>query len=224
MIYEAFPLDVSPERAEIVSDLMRRVAATDTIFSDVTCEARCIHNGVNLEAMCETCARRMQIIAAALTAPTSRAWEVWCSNGAEMTPSGMILLTDISPGLDAKGHYVFFDERLGDKTEVLQDVIAWIFADHEGWDGLARLTIEVPAPFVALARHATRRLGFGGAFKHRVSERLTLQVEGVKRGAVKWRGTPQDVLVLGLLAPERTHSVPTSRDDTSTQEAQPVSV
>lgn len=215
MRYEVFPFDASPERLFVVSDLMRRIAATPSVFSEQPCDAECIRQAT-LETMCDVCSRRMKRVAALLVAPDSRAWEVW-RLGADAEPAGIVMLTDIAPGHDAIAHYIFFDERLGDKTTLLNRLIEWCFEDHpeEGWGALARITIEIPTPFAALARHASKRLGFGGIFPYalRTSEK-PIRVEGVRRQAALWDGKLTDVLVLARLrsAPAQTRaaSVPTT--------------
>ena len=218
MIYDVFPLDASPARAEIISALMRKIAATDNVFADYTgtCEAECIALALPLDAMCTTCLARMSIIAQTLTASDSRVWEVWRTNDADPEAVGVISFTDIQAGIDAKAHYIFFDQRLKDKTPIMQEIIAWAFADHEDWHALERLTIEIPKPFGALARHASRKLGFGGDFYYKIRDvthegRRTpelLRVEGVKRGAVRWRGAPCDLLVLGLMREDAARKEP----------------
>lgn len=198
--YEVFPFDASPERAAIVSDFMRRVAATESVFSEALCATGCV-SVAHLHEMCPACLSRMHRVAAMLAAPDSRAWEVWNLEG-DATPVGLVLLTQVVPGHDAIAHYVFFDERLGDKSATLNGLIAWCFEDHpdEGWAALARLTIEIPTPFAALARHAAKRLGFGGDFPYvlHAGER-PIRVEGVRRKAALWKGALHDVLVLARL-------------------------
>ena len=215
-IYEAFPLDASPERAEILSDLMRRIATTDSIFSDERCNNECFTK--RLPEMCPGCLSRMRRVASVLTASDSRAWEVWSLAGAETHLVGVIFLTEVVPGLDAKAHYIFFDERLGDKTSVMQAVM------REAYEtlGLQRLTIEIPAPFVALAKHASKRLGFGGPFTTRLGE-TRLRVEGIKPNAALYRGSAVAVLVLGRLAEDETHKTeaPPQGSEASTPASQP---
>jgi RimJ/RimL family protein N-acetyltransferase len=196
MTYEVLPLMLAPERAEIISTLLRRVASHDTIFARTDCEARCIPNELTLPEMCEACRARMRTIAGVLSDARTRAWEVWNAD-AELV--GVMYLSEILPGVDAKGHYVFWDRAgLKSKTAALREVISWAFEDHEGWPGLSRITIEIPAPFAALVRHASKALGFGGPFKHALRERDVVRVEGVKRRAVEWRGELVDLLILGL--------------------------
>ena len=226
--YDVFPLDFSPERAEIISDLMRKIAATDNVFADYTgtCEVECVALALPLEHMCAACRRRMGIIAQTLTAPTSRTWEIWRSDAEAPTLVGVVSLTDIEAAIDAKAHYIFFDGRLADKTPIIQDLIAWTFEDHEGWLGLARLTIEIPKPFCSLARHASRKLGFGGDFRYKVLEGRAkrepefIRVEGVKRAAVKWKGAQHDLLVLGLTRADvqRMQQAPARSDAAATEE------
>ena len=218
LVYDVFPIDLSPARGEIISGLMRRIAATENVFADYTgtCETGCIPKGATLEEMCPTCVARMGIIAATLTSPTSRVWEVWATRDASVEPAGVISFTDIVAGVDAKAHYIFFDQRLSDKTPIMKDIIEWAFEDHEGWSALARLTIEIPKPFAALARHASRKLGFGGDFRYKMRdiqkgdhvEPEFLRVEGVKRAAVTWKGKQHDLLILGLTREDAAHKGP----------------
>mgnify|MGYP001596594029 CR=1 FL=1 len=177
---------------------MRRIATTDSIFSDERCDNECFTKG--LPEMCPACLARMRRVASVLTAPDSRAWEVWSLKGEETSLAGIIFLTEVVVGLDAKAHYIFFDERLGDKTKVMQSVMREAYETLE----LKRLTIEIPAPFVALAKHASKRLGFGGPFTTRLGE-TRLRVEGVKPHAAMYRGSAVAVLVLGRLAEDPSH-------------------
>ncbi len=199
MTYEVLPLILTPERAEIVSTLLRRVASHDTIFARADCDARCLPNDLTLPELCEACRARMRTIAAILGDARTRAWEVW---DAEANLVGVVYISEILPGIDAKGHYVFWDSaNLKSKTPALREIIRWIFEDHEevGWRALARLTIEIPAPFVFLARHASKALGFGGAYRYTIPGKSEFsRVEGVKRRAVEWRGELVDLLILGL--------------------------
>ena len=225
LVYDVFPLDASPARAEIISALMRKIAATDNVFADYTgtCEAECVALALPLDVMCGACLARMGIIASTLTASDSRVWEVWRTNGGDPEPVGVISFTDIQTGVDAKAHYIFFDQRLKDKTPIMEEIIRWAFADHEDWRALERLTIEIPKPFGALARHASRKLGFGGDFYYKLRDVThegkrtpeLLRVEGVKRGAVRWRGAPCDLLVLGLMREDAARKEPSQ---TQTQE------
>jgi len=190
MRYELLPFDPIPARHEIVSKILREVSAKETLFSDfgAPCAEACVVSK-DVAEMCDTCRMRMTTVAAALSAPNTRAYEVW-----DETPEvvGVIYFSDILPGIDAKGHYVFFDGGLSSKTEVIEEAIQDVAAEM----ALERITIEIPAPFVVLARHASRKLGFGGPFKAALG-RKSIRVEGVKTGAVRWRGVLVDLLILG---------------------------
>ena len=188
MTYELIPFTRVPERSEIISKIIRSIASHETLFSDygAPCGEECVKT-LSWPEMCETCKARMSTISLALTAPNTRAWEVW---NEESEVVGIIYFSDILPGLDAKGHYVFWDEaHLRKKTPVIQEAISLMFED------VGRLTIEIPASFAVLARHAQKKLGFGGPFRAKGG----LQVEGVKRSAVRWRGEDVDLLILGRL-------------------------
>ena len=207
MLYEVLPLKLTPERAEIVSGILRNIFTHETVFSDYQkgcgeCEEKL------LEEMCAKCQAQMAIIARTLGDSSSRVWEVWKVGGSVV---GVIFFTNIVPGNDATGHYIFFDEKLSNKTEILKEIMAWAFENHtsSGWIALRRLTIEIPDHASALVRHAHKRLGFGGRFRHVLSSRMrngkrqetSVRVEGVKEKAVLWRGELRDLLILGLQNP-----------------------
>jgi len=207
MLYEVLPLKLTPERAGIISFILRKIFSHETVFSDY--QRGCGECGeLILEKMCGRCQAQMALVARTLSDTSSRAWEVW-EVGGEVV--GIIFFSDIVAGSDATGHYIFFDEQLTNKTDVLKEVMAWAFEDHfeEGWQALRRITIEIPDHASALVHHAHRKLGFGGDFRYVLRTRMfkgeeqktTVRVEGVKKGAVMWRGKLRDLLILGLRNP-----------------------
>ena len=200
MMYELLPFVRAPERADIISRILRGISQHETLFSGFTpmCEDACVKTR-GLPEMCETCKTRMATVATVLSASNTATWEVW-----DETPEvvGIIYFSDVVPGLDAKGHYVFFDGKLNSKTEIIEEAIGLMFDTF----GLERITVEIPAPFAALARHAQKRLGFSGPYRYKGG----LNVEGVKRGGMKWRGRIEDVLILGRLRSASTPASPTS--------------
>jgi hypothetical protein len=144
-------------------------------------------------------------IAATLTTIDSISWEVWRhKEGMPVDLVGILTLQDIVPEDDATAHYIFFDRDLSGKTTLLKHMIDWVFSDHEdvGWKALRRLTVEIPAHAHALATHAQKKLGFGGKFEYKIGGRM-LKLEGVKQSARMWKGKPQELLIMGLLANER---------------------
>lgn len=206
-LYEAVPMDapLDGSRAAIVSEIMRRVCAVETVFGEgqEACEARCFVDK-DVREMCEACRARMALVANALLRPDTLVWEVWRHEGALPDLVGIIRFSSVRRGEDAVAHYVFFDGDLRGKTGVMRSVIEWAFTDHEeqGWAALRRLTVEIPDFAFALARHASRKLGFGGPFRFKLPEGgPALQVEGVRPKGVRWRGERRDVLVLGLENP-----------------------
>lgn len=192
MTYELLPLVLSPARREIISRIMRKIASVETAFTGFggECEEECISRESSLEEMCAPCRTKMAMVATTLGKSDARAFEVW--NEDEI--AGVIYFTGITPR-DATGHYVFFDGRLKDKTDVLEEAINVMFAELE----LSRLTVEIPSAFPALARHAQKRLKFGGPFRHETETGDFFKVEGVKRKAVSWRGRVTDLMVMGRL-------------------------
>jgi len=207
MLYEVLPLKLAPERAEIISTILRAIFTHETVFSDY--QRGCGECGERLlEEMCERCQSQMALIARTLGDSSSKAWEVWQVGGEVV---GIVFFSDIILGGDAKGHYIFFDKQLSDKTSVLKEVMAWAFADHpsENWKALRRITIEIPDHAGALVHHAHKKLGFGGPFRHVLRTRMfkgeeqktSVRVEGIKENAVLWRGELRDLLILGLQNP-----------------------
>ena len=199
-MYEVLPLNDSPQRAHIIENLIRKVCQFDTVFSDFaeTCQDKCFETKPMSE-LCPLCYTRMAVVSVGLS--TGLTWEVWkMLDVPELV--GIIRLSDIKPGADANGHYIFFDHDLRGKTEVIKEVLTWAFTEHETWKPLRRVTILIPDFAFALVRHAVKKLGFGGEFRYKLQGK-SVPVEGVKRKAILWRGVPRDVLQLGLLNPEQ---------------------
>lgn len=198
-MYELLPLVDSPARAAILEEMVRKVCAFDTAFSDFqdACEEQCFRTK-SVTTLCPECAYRFAVVAASLA--TGLNWEVWKTSAEGTQLVGIIRLSNIRPGVDALGHYVFFDHDLRGKTGVIKEFIDWCFSPHEGWSPLRRMSIEVPDFAFSLVRHATKKLGFGGEFKYTLQGK-TVPVEGVRREAILWRGVWRDLLYLGLQNP-----------------------
>lgn len=102
---------------------------------------------------------RREAAARMLMAQTNAVFEVW-EFGKEVVqgqqPAGIIALTDIIPGVDAKAHFLFFDARLRDKTALLKNMMAWAFNAFQ----LHRLSAEIPDYAFALVKYAREQLGF----------------------------------------------------------------
>lgn len=201
--FEAVPFDPSPYRANIISDIVRKTASIETLFTDYQPACKPLCEDVT---QCERCADRLRAVAWSLSSPTARVWEVW-KHGEESEVVGILYLTKIIPGCDALAHYAFFDLDLQGKTKLIQEMIDWCFTEHEDWYALRRLTIEVPNFAFALARHATLKLGFGGSYHYEhkrqrangARQTVKVPVEGVRRSAIRWKGADADLLVLGRL-------------------------
>ncbi len=192
-MYDLLPLVLTPERADIVSSLMRKVATTPTVFpDDRDCSDRCIENDKLLGEMCEACCTRMSHVAYILGRSTTIAWEVWRED--ELV--GIIYFTDVTEQ-EAVGHYIFFDRDLVTKTLVIKEAISEIFKISR------RITLLIPKPFSTLAHHAHKKLGFGGRYtwtlRNLRKREKQIKIEGVKRKAARWRNRDVDVLILGLI-------------------------
>jgi RimJ/RimL family protein N-acetyltransferase len=95
---------------------------------------------------------REQILFAIVTDPKHLAWEVW--RGSDIV--GIILLTDISPLVDARLHFAFFDHSLTSKTRLLRRFLAYCFGELR----FQRITVQVPDFVEPLISFYRRKLGF----------------------------------------------------------------
>lgn len=195
--FEAYPFTPTPQRSHITSRIIREVSCFETLFTDY--ERACVPLCADVYP-CPRCRSRLETVAWRLSHPSARVWEVW-KKGPDADVIGILYLTDVIPGGDAKAHYVFWDTGLKDKTELIENMIQWCFEDHENWNALRRLTVEVPDYAFALARHAANKLGFNGDFKYFIPGRgrQHIPVEGIKRNVLPWRGEMHDMLILGRL-------------------------
>ena len=193
--YEAQPFTPTPERYEIVSRIIREVAQFETLFTDY--ERACVPLCADTYS-CPRCRNRLATVGQKLANPNARVWEVW-RQGDQPEIVGIAYLTDIIPGGDAKAHYVFWDKELMSKTRLLEEMIQWCFRDHPDWIALRRLTVEAPTFGYAFIRHAHRKLGFGGDFKYKLPGKKpsTINVEGVRKGAIRWNNNDVDMVMLG---------------------------
>jgi len=206
--YEAFPVNFSTMFQKVALGnlhanqiiqkwhrLLSTIIRHESFFSDYTkaCDEGC--------GGCSRCLVTKQAVTANLIDNKSLHWEVWSKDPETqeiLDFVGILRLSNISPGCDATAHYFFFDGRLQDKTPLLRAWARWAFKDHEQWMALKRVTIEIPSHAFALARHAYRKLQFGGPFEYR-SKGSKIPVEGVRRSAVLKDGIWQDALIMGRL-------------------------
>ena len=157
-------------------------------------------------------------VLSAVTSIVFEVWEVSADRDRGAQPNGIIILTDILPGCDAKCHFIFFDGKLRDKTPLLRNVIRWAFTTLK----VHRLSAEVPDYAFALAKYAREQLGFryeaeGRTLRQR-DERtrtegrprwvdMTLTGWQASWGSrryqvVWWKGAWHDLLLLSLTAEE----------------------
>ena len=173
MGYEAIPMTLTPERADITSYMLQQLINFDSLFNDYTpgCEDRC--------GLCQRCMQRKLIISHNLISPRAAVWEVWRDDNF----CGILWLSDVVPGHDARGEFTFWDRRLQGKRQLLEN---WIQDVVFGTLNLHRLTVEIPDYMHALGRYLERYLGF--------------EMEGRKKEAMKREGRWRDVLIFGRLS------------------------
>ena len=184
--YQALPLVIALHREPILDKILSNMIRFENMFTDY-------------QKNDET---RKRSVVANFMKPDSLTWEVWKLDAASLPVDlvGILHLSEIRLGQDAIAHYVFFDEKLSGKTNLINTVIDWAFEDHpeSGWEALNRITVMVPDMAFALARHARRYLGFGGPFTYKIG-RKSVQLEGIKRNAIRWHGQKRDLLFMGRL-------------------------
>jgi hypothetical protein len=99
-----------------------------------------------------TVEERRILIASVLSDPLNRVWLVW--NGGTLT--GTLILTHISPQVDAQCHFVFFDRVLLGRKALLWNLMGRVFQELN----LQRLTVEVPEFLTPLYKFARKKLMF----------------------------------------------------------------
>ena len=95
---------------------------------------------------------RAEVAWSILSHPQHLAWEVW--RGEALV--GILLLTDISPKVDARLHFLFFDRNLVGKVRLLRRFLRYCFDEL----GFQRITIWVPEYVGPLISFARRKLKF----------------------------------------------------------------
>lgn len=144
---------------------------------------------------------REKILFGLVSNPLNLAWEVW----REDQLVGVILLTDISPLVDARLHFAFFDHKLVSKTTLLNRFLAYCFHDLR----FQRISVQVPEFFGTLLSYYQKKLKFRfegetnlenhqmvGALDRvlamlsRIDVLPTAELESVLRG-LSGRGTPR---------------------------------
>lgn len=193
-VYLAIPYD--PERGgpEKTASVVRQLASNPRWFSAAGDE----------EA-------RLQAAFWVLHHPDHLVWEVW--RGEDLV--GILLLTRITPNVDALMHFAFFDGHLVGKVGMLRRFLQYCFEDLH----FQRLTMEVPDDVPTMVSFARRKLAFryeGEALDHplvadirrllgqRLPRPLTwISSRGSRKERAHWRdGTLIDLVCLRLTAPE----------------------
>jgi hypothetical protein len=98
---------------------------------------------------------------------------------------GIIYITDTRPGIDADGHFLFWDRRTSGRHRVIMRAFEWLMDELN----IHKINIDIPVyAFAALQR--ARKLG--------------LRIEGLRRKAIMHDGRWRDVVEFGVLRDEIT--------------------
>lgn len=141
--------------------------------------------------------------AALLTNPEHLVYGTY--NGPALT--GVMILTRVSPKMDALFHFMFLDRDLASKRKVLKNFVGFCLTEL----GFNRLSMEVPDRGLRLERFARKALGFRleGEIRNRNPElpkalsNEWVARQGSRRESAYFDGqTWHDVILLRLLASE----------------------
>jgi RimJ/RimL family protein N-acetyltransferase len=97
--------------------------------------------------------------------PFNRHWEVW--RGGQLV--GIVMLSRIQWGADALLHFVFLDDDLTGKRELLLGFIEHCFLDL----GFQRLSLEIPVYAHAILQFSRKKLGFRFEGEDQISQAMT---------------------------------------------------
>ena len=138
----------------------------------------------NLFPLPGTAEERRVIIASWLTKPEHLFWEVW--RGSDVM--GILGLSRVIVGLDAVGHFAFFDRQLVGRRTLVVKMMRWAFEQLQ----LRRLSVEIPDHLDPLIRFCRAKLGFryeGELQAGRHPKVLALEherINGPARWVAKW--------------------------------------
>lgn len=145
------------------------------------------------------------MVIARLARADSRSWEVY----REGELIGLLHADDITPGVDARCHFIFFDHALVDKREMCRATMAWLFHTYD----LHVLRVEVPTYASKLAGFARKALSFKYEAESRPftwpssAQPLTLEADEArlvsrKHHAIFHAGRWHDLLLLSITREE----------------------
>lgn len=122
--------------------------------------------------------------ATAFAAMLQNPFSFWLEIVGEEGPVGLFYVDGLDQVVDANIHLLFYDRKLGDKSELIKEMIELVF---RRFPGLHRLTAALPDIYFG-----TKRLAL----------RSGLKPEGVKRQALLIGGRWVDEALYGVLAHE----------------------
>lgn len=120
--------------------------------------------------------------------PFNRQWEVW--RGGQLV--GIMMLSRIHWGADALVHFVFFDQDLAGKRQLLLQFLEYCLTDL----GFTRLSFEVPEYATAILNFARRKLGFRFEGEDRVQQCLTDSGQAIRVKSMFRRNHREPVAVI----------------------------
>lgn len=155
------PIQLSVEKLD---QLYKRLSKFDTLFNDYIGNS---FEGFLRVFLYQTFSGEIR--------PTGLIWEV--------DDVGIFLLTDITPGVEAKVHFTFWDGRLRGREFLTREMCAYVMKEYQ----LHKLIAEIPL----YSRPANS-----------FAERVGLKWEGRLREAIRYKGKWFDMNIYGLLEHE----------------------
>lgn len=142
----------------------------------------------------ESTEEERRILAAQILAnPQNLVWEVW--RGPEF--SGVLLLQNVIPRVDALFHFLFVDGKLVGKRKLLRDFLGYCFREL----GFERLTVQVPEFAGIYLDYLRLKMGF----KYEGETRATIHPKLMEFAALKPNQRPPVWVASMGSRRERTH-------------------
>jgi hypothetical protein len=148
-------------------------------------------------------AHRRTMVIARLSNASSKSWEVY-RDGVIV---GLLHADEITPRVDCRCHFIFFDHELRDKRQLCRATMRWLFEHYD----LHTLRVQIPTYAAKLAGFARKALSFKYEAENRPfswpSSSAPLDADAAKLGsrlhhAIFHDGKWHDLLLLSLTRDE----------------------
>lgn len=165
---------------------------------------------------------RRAMIIKQLASVESKTWEVY--RDGELV--GILHADEITPGIDARVHMIFFDRSLVDKRQLCRNMMGWLFEHYD----LHALRCEIPTYASKLAGFARKALSLRYESERRPfswpSSAAPLDANAAKLGSRRHQGILHegrwhDILLLSITRAEFDNEFESDKDSLSLPQSSP---